>query len=74
MPKNQFQRPLPVNGNTKALHGRKPLRQHKAQLRHLRQDNSAMPALPALNILLGHRAPVSNNHKVLVYDHDSKDI
>jgi hypothetical protein len=53
MPKNQFQRPLPVNRNSKAPHSGKPLPQPKAQLRQVRTDNAAVPALPALNVLLG---------------------
>lgn len=52
MPKNQFQRPVPVIRKGKALHGGKPLTQHKAQPRQVRRDNATIPALPALNILL----------------------
>jgi hypothetical protein len=53
MPKNQFQRPIPVIGRGKASHGGKPFPQHKTQPRQVRPDNAAVPALPTLDVLLG---------------------
>jgi hypothetical protein len=52
MPKNQFQRPLPVNRNSKTPHSGKPLPQPKAQLQQVRPIRAALPALHGLGVLL----------------------